>query len=39
MIGAQASSEQKEKIMSYIKLGQEEGAELLNRRKLALIRW
>ena len=29
MIGAQASSEQKEKIMSYIKLGQEEGAELL----------
>jgi aldehyde dehydrogenase len=29
MIGAQASSEQVEKIMSYIKLGQEEGAELL----------
>jgi aldehyde dehydrogenase len=37
MIGAQASSEQVEKIMSYIKLGQEEGAELLtggNYRKL-----
>jgi aldehyde dehydrogenase len=37
MIGAQASSEQAEKIMSYIKLGQEEGAELLtggNLRKL-----
>ena len=29
MIGAQASSEQMEKILSYIKLGQEEGAELL----------
>ncbi len=29
MIGAQASSEQVEKIMSYIKLGQEEGAHLL----------
>lgn len=29
MIGAQASSEQVEIIMSYIKLGQEEGAELL----------
>jgi len=29
MIGAQASSEQVEKIMSYIKLGVEEGAELL----------
>ncbi|MGA1442727.1 MAG: aldehyde dehydrogenase, partial [Methylophilaceae bacterium] len=37
MIGAQASSEQQEKIMSYIKLGQEEGAELLtggNQRSL-----
>jgi aldehyde dehydrogenase len=37
MIGAQASSEQMEKILSYIKLGQEEGAELLtggNRTKL-----
>jgi aldehyde dehydrogenase len=29
MIGAQASSEQVEKILSYIKLGQEEGAQLL----------
>ena len=29
MIGAQASSEQMEKILSYIKLGKEEGAELL----------
>jgi len=29
MIGAQASSEQVEKILSYIKLGQEEGAKLL----------
>ena len=29
MIGAQASSEQMEKILSYIKLGQEEGAKLL----------
>ena len=29
MIGAQASSEQVEKIMSYIKLGQQEGAQLL----------
>ena len=29
MIGAQASSEQMEKILSYIKLGQEEGAQLL----------
>jgi aldehyde dehydrogenase len=29
MIGAQASSEQQEKILSYIKLGQEEGAQLL----------
>jgi aldehyde dehydrogenase len=29
MLGAQASSEQMEKILSYIKLGQEEGAELL----------
>ncbi|AWM15157.1 aldehyde dehydrogenase [Flavobacterium sp. NRK F10] len=29
MIGAQASKVQKEKIMSYIKLGKEEGAELL----------
>ena len=37
MIGAQASSEQVEKIMSYIKIGQEEGAQLLiggNRKKL-----
>jgi aldehyde dehydrogenase len=37
MIGAQASSEQVEKIMSYVKIGQEEGAELLiggNRKKL-----
>ncbi|MCA1064625.1 aldehyde dehydrogenase family protein (plasmid) [Rossellomorea sp. AcN35-11] len=29
MMGAQASSEQKEKILSYIKLGKEEGAECL----------
>lgn len=29
MMGAQASSQQKEKILSYIQLGQEEGAELL----------
>ncbi|MFJ7679714.1 acetaldehyde dehydrogenase ExaC [Peribacillus sp. NPDC046944] len=29
MMGAQASNQQKEKILSYIKLGQEEGAELL----------
>src|SRR5699024_9531931 len=29
MMGAQASNEQQEKILSYIKLGQEEGAELL----------
>jgi aldehyde dehydrogenase len=29
MIGAQASNEQLEKILSYIKLGQEEGAQLL----------
>ena len=29
MLGAQASSEQMEKILSYIKLGKEEGAELL----------
>jgi len=29
MVGAQASQEQVEKIMSYIKIGQEEGAELL----------
>src|SRR5690625_6667918 len=29
MMGAQASTEQQEKILSYIKLGQEEGAELL----------
>ncbi|HBO18416.1 MAG TPA: aldehyde dehydrogenase, partial [Methylophilaceae bacterium] len=38
MIGAQASSEQVEKIMSYIKIGQEEGAQLLiggNRKKLS----
>ena len=38
MIGAQASSEQVEKIMSYVKIGQEEGAQLLiggNRKKLA----
>ncbi|MDA0730763.1 MAG: aldehyde dehydrogenase family protein, partial [Proteobacteria bacterium] len=37
MIGAQASSEQMEKILSYMKLGQEEGAELLtggNQTKL-----
>jgi len=37
MIGAQASSEQMEKILSYIKLGQEEGAEVLtggNQTKL-----
>ena len=37
MIGAQASSEQVEKIMSYVKIGQEEGAELLiggNRKKM-----
>ncbi|MGY1489794.1 aldehyde dehydrogenase [Methylobacillus pratensis] len=33
MIGAQASSEQVEIIMSYIKLGQEEGAELLTGGK------
>src|SRR5450830_125621 len=33
MIGAQASSEQVEKIMSYIKLGQEEGAQLLTGGK------
>jgi aldehyde dehydrogenase len=38
MIGAQASSEQVEKIMSYMKIGQEEGAQLLiggNRKKLS----
>jgi len=29
MVGAQASQEQHEKIMSYIKIGQEEGAEIL----------
>ena len=29
MVGAQASEEQVEKIMSYIKIGQEEGAELI----------
>jgi aldehyde dehydrogenase len=29
MMGAQASLVQKEKIMSYLKLGKEEGAELL----------
>ncbi len=29
MMGAQASTQQKEKILSYIQLGQEEGAELL----------
>ncbi|MGH1353259.1 MAG: aldehyde dehydrogenase [Methyloligellaceae bacterium] len=29
MIGAQASSEQKEKIISYLKLGREEGAQVL----------
>ncbi len=29
MVGAQASQEQVEKIMSYIKIGQEEGAELI----------
>ena len=29
MVGAQASSEQLEKILSYLKLGEEEGAELL----------
>ncbi|MFJ7746370.1 aldehyde dehydrogenase family protein [Peribacillus sp. NPDC097295] len=29
MMGAQASNQQKEKILSYIQLGQEEGAELL----------
>ncbi|HHY71999.1 MAG TPA: aldehyde dehydrogenase family protein [Bacillus bacterium] len=29
MMGAQASTEQREKILSYIKLGKEEGAELL----------
>ncbi|MGI9131019.1 MAG: aldehyde dehydrogenase, partial [Candidatus Methylopumilus sp.] len=37
MIGAQASSEQVEKIMSYVMSGQEEGAQLLiggNRKKL-----
>ena len=37
MIGAQASSEQVEKIMYYVKIGQEEGAQLLtggNRKKL-----
>jgi aldehyde dehydrogenase len=37
MIGAQASSEQVEKIMSYMKIGQEEGAQILiggNRKKL-----
>lgn len=37
MIGAQASSEQVEKIMSYVKIGQEEGAQLLiggDRKKL-----
>ena len=37
MICAQASSEQVEKIMSYVKIGQEEGAQLLiggNRKKL-----
>jgi aldehyde dehydrogenase len=33
MIGAQASSEQMEKILSYMKLGQEEGAELLTGGK------
>jgi aldehyde dehydrogenase len=38
MLGAQASSEQMEKILSYIKLGKEEGAECLiggNQTKLA----
>ena len=38
MIGAQASSEQVEKIMSYMKIGQEEGAQILiggNRKKLS----
>ncbi len=38
MMGAQASSEQVEKIMSYMKIGQEEGAQILiggNRKKLS----
>ena len=37
MIGAQASSEQVEIIMSYIKLGQEEGAQLLTGGKLTKL--
>ena len=32
MLGAQASSEQVQKILSYIDIGKQEGAELLNRR-------
>ena len=33
MIGAQASSEQLEKILSYIDIGRQEGAEVLDRRR------
>lgn len=37
MMGAQASSEQLEKILTYIKLGQEEGAELLTGGKVTKL--
>jgi aldehyde dehydrogenase len=37
MIGAQASSEQKEKILSYLDIGKQEGAEVLTGGKVATM--
>jgi aldehyde dehydrogenase len=37
MVGAQASSEQQEKILSYLKIGVEEGAEVLTGGKAATV--
>ena len=39
MLGAQASSEQMEKILSYLDIGKQEGAETLDRRQARLARW
>jgi acyl-CoA reductase-like NAD-dependent aldehyde dehydrogenase len=36
MVGAQASQEQQDKIMSYLMIGREEGAEVLDGRRRAV---
>ena len=38
MMGAQASTEQMEKILSYLDIGKQEGAEVFNRWRTKQIR-